>query len=78
MVQVVTSTRTSLWTIREWHNSPDLSTIFQEIHDEKLTGRLMLHITQGQIQSVELCTRTEIPGDFAEAPTMLESLSARR
>ena len=72
--------RTSLWTIREWHNSPDLAAIFQEIHDDRLTGRLMLHITQGQIQSVELCERTAIPDDSSliEAPSMLESLSARR
>ncbi len=69
--------KTSLWTIREWHDHPDIAAIFQEIHDDKLTGRLMIHLTQGQVQSVELCERTS-PDDLAGVPYLVEEISARR
>ena len=55
----MTPSRQSLWTIREWHNSPDLAAIFQEIHDDRLTGRLMLHITQGQQDRVSSCASAQ-------------------
>lgn len=60
--------RTSCWVVREWNGRPDIASIFQEIYDTRVTGKVMLHIQNGHILAVELCERHEY--SRAEIPVL--------
>ena len=51
--------RSSIYVIREWNGRPDLASIFQEIYDSRITGRILLHVQNGRVLAVELCERRE-------------------
>jgi hypothetical protein len=49
------------WSIRRWNHSPDLASIFQELHDARSTGRVMIHLSNGGVTAIEFCERTIEP-----------------
>lgn len=46
------------WAVRRYQHSPDLAQIFSDLHDSHFTGRVMLHVSEGTVISVETCERT--------------------
>lgn len=51
--------RSAVWSILEYRGRADLAPLLQQIHDLRLTGRVMIHVGQGTVQSVEWCEVVE-------------------